>query len=202
MRPQTQQRGNQNSSGLYLGINMCEPHQCPCGKLVEYCGIHGLSCKRGAVTGIRHHQLSDIVRRILVRANIPSVLEPTGLSRGDGKRPDDMTLIPWHGGKECHLGRHDHRYHHRLLSTPLGGMCMQCMEGAASRKKIKYTALDHSYTFIPLAFETYRLINNKGTKFLQELGRHLRTINSDPCKSAFLLQCISITMPQDRKSVV
>ena len=27
---------------------------------------------------IRHHQLNDIVRRALVRANIPSVPEPTG----------------------------------------------------------------------------------------------------------------------------
>ena len=48
---------------------------------------------------IRNHQLSDIVRRALVKANIPSVLEPSGLSRGDGKRPDGMTLIPWQGGK-------------------------------------------------------------------------------------------------------
>ena len=27
-------------------------------------------------------------------------------------------------------------------------------EGAANRKEIKYAALEHSFTFIPLAFET------------------------------------------------
>ena len=67
-------------------------------------------------------------------------------------------------------------------------------EGAASRKETKYAALDHSYTFIPLAFETYGPINDKGTKFLQELGHRLRTINDDPRESAFLLQRISITL--------
>ena len=85
--------------GLRLGVNLCEPHQCPCGKLVDARGTHGLSCKRGAARAIHHHQLNDIVRRALVSANIPSVLEPTGLSREDGKRPDGMTLIPWQGRK-------------------------------------------------------------------------------------------------------
>ena len=93
--------------GLRLGINLREPHQCPCSKLVDARGSHGLSCKRGTARAIHHHQLSDIVRRALVRANIPSVLEPSGLSRGDGKRPDGMTLIPWQGEKMS-PGRHCH----------------------------------------------------------------------------------------------
>ena len=63
-----------------------------------------------------------------------------------------------------------------------------------SRKESKYAALDHSYIFIPLAFETYGPINNKGIKFLQELGRRLRTKSDNPSESAFLLQCISITL--------
>ena len=79
--------------GLRLGVNLREPHHCPCGKLVDARGTHGLSCKARAI------QLNDIVRRALVSANIPSVLEPSGLSRGDGKRPDGMTLIPRQGGK-------------------------------------------------------------------------------------------------------
>ena len=76
--------------GHRLGVNLCEPHQCPCGKLVDARGTHGLSCKHGAARAIRHHQLNDIVRPALVRANMPSVLERSGLSWGDGKRPDGM----------------------------------------------------------------------------------------------------------------
>ena len=32
-------------------------------------------------------------------AGIPAVKEPSGLDRQDGKRPDGLTLIPWHGGR-------------------------------------------------------------------------------------------------------
>ena len=85
--------------GLRLGVNLCEPNQWPCGKLDDARGTHGLSRKSGTAKAIRHHQLNDIVRRAFLRANIPSVMEPTGLSRGDGMRPDGMTLIPWQSGK-------------------------------------------------------------------------------------------------------
>jgi len=32
-------------------------------------------------------------------AGILAVKEPSGLDRQDGKRPDGLTLIPWHGGR-------------------------------------------------------------------------------------------------------
>ena len=35
----------------------------------------------------------------LINAGIPSVKEPSGLSRTDGKRPDGATQIPWSSGK-------------------------------------------------------------------------------------------------------
>ena len=122
---------------LRLGVNLFEPHQCPCGKLVDASGIHGLSCKRGAVRAIRHHQLNDIVRRALVSANIPSVLEHSGLSRGDGKRPDGMTLIPWQGRKNVTwdvtvTDTVADSYLH--LSAACAG---SVAEGAASRKETK-----------------------------------------------------------------
>jgi len=31
----------------------------------------------------------------MTRAGIPSVKEPSGLTRSDGKRPDGLTSIPW-----------------------------------------------------------------------------------------------------------
>ena len=127
----------------------------------------------------------------MVRANIPSVLEPSGLSREDGKRPDGMTLIPWQGGKSvtCDVIVTDtvaDSYLH--LSAACAG---SAAEGAASTKETRYAGLDYSYTFIPLAFENYGPINDKGTKF--QLGLRLRTISDDPRESAFLRQRISIT---------
>jgi len=46
-----------------------------------------------------HHEVNDLVWRALCKANVPSVKEPSGLVRDDGKRPDGGTLIPWHPGK-------------------------------------------------------------------------------------------------------
>ncbi|KAI5635037.1 hypothetical protein NE865_12269 [Phthorimaea operculella] len=62
--------------------------------MVESNGHHALSCCRCLGRFPRHHALNDIVRRALVSANIPCILEPPGLSRSDGKRPDGMTLVP------------------------------------------------------------------------------------------------------------
>ena len=80
-----------------------------------------------------------------------------------------MTLIPWQGEKNVTLNvtvtdTGADSYLH--LSAACAG---SAAEGAASRKERKYAALDHSYTFIPLGFETYGPINDKGTKFFQEL---------------------------------
>ena len=99
-----------------------------------------------------------------------------------------MTLIPWQGGKNVtwDVIVTDHvADSHLYLSAACAG---SAAEEVASRKKTKYAGLDYSYTFIPLALETYGPINDKGTKFLQELGRHLRTISDDPRESALLRQ--------------
>ena len=85
--------------GFRLGSRICEPHTCPCGSLVDATGIHSLSCRRSAGRASRHHNLNDILWRALTRANVPSIKEPAGLFRNDGKRPDGLTLIPWRGGK-------------------------------------------------------------------------------------------------------
>ena len=132
------------------------------------------------------------MRRALVRANIPSVLEPSGLSRGDGKRPDGMTPIPWQGEQNVTwdvtvtvTDTVADSYLH--FSAACAG---SAAKGAASRKEFKYAAFDHSYNFIPLAFEICEPINDKGTKFRQELGRRLRTLSDDPRDSVFLRQRI------------
>ena len=85
--------------GLRLGLNICEPHTCPCGANVDARGLHGLARKRSAGRSTRHQQLNDFIWRTLKRADIPSTKEPTGLLRGDGKRPDGLTLVPWQAGK-------------------------------------------------------------------------------------------------------
>ena len=85
--------------GLRLGINICEPHVCICGSVVDVRGSHALSCKHTSGRLTRHNHLNDIVLRSLTRAKIPATREPAGLLRSDGKRPDGLTLIPWREGR-------------------------------------------------------------------------------------------------------
>ena len=83
------------ATSLRLGTHLCAPHDCThCGRRVDETGLHGLSCGRSTGRIPCHYQLNTIIKQSLASANIPSVLEPQGLSRTDGKRPDGMTITP------------------------------------------------------------------------------------------------------------
>jgi hypothetical protein len=143
---------------------------------------------------VRHHAINDLIWRALNKANIPSMKEPAGLLRSDGKRPDGLTLIPWQSGRcmtwdvtvtdtlaESYLS---------ITSVTPGAAA----EGAASRKELKYQALEKTHTFIPLAFETFGPINNKARSFISELGQRLSTVSGDQRESSFLFQRLSIAI--------
>ena len=85
--------------GLRLGLEICAPHQCHCGAQVDAYDRHGLVCKKALGRSICHHALNDLVACALSAAGIPSLKEPQGLCRSDGKGPDGLTLIPWQSGK-------------------------------------------------------------------------------------------------------
>ena len=86
--------------GLWLGTSVCGPHQCQhCSAMVDEFGRHALSCRRSEGRHQRHAALNDIMKRALASAHVPSRLEPTGLVRSDGKRPDGVTLAPWKSGR-------------------------------------------------------------------------------------------------------
>ena len=61
-------------------------------------GIHGLSCHFSKGRHSQHASLNDIIKRALDSAKVPCHLEPVGLYRSDGKRPDGASVVPWRGG--------------------------------------------------------------------------------------------------------
>jgi hypothetical protein len=69
------------------------PHVC--GSTVDSSGVHGLSCRKSSGRQARHAAVNDLIKRALASAEVPSRLEPSGLLRDDGKRPDGMSLMPW-----------------------------------------------------------------------------------------------------------
>ena len=138
---------------LRLGAPMCAPHTCICGAHVDSSGTHGLVCRRSAGRHIRHNAVNDLIKRALASANIPALLEPSSLSRDDGKRPDGLTVMPWSNGRclvwdftcpdtlaVCHLNR-----------AVIGPGTVA--NDAESRKATKYNSLTNMYSFMPVAMK-------------------------------------------------
>ena len=46
-----------------------------------------------------HDGINKIFSNAFSSAGFPCMLQPPGISRDDGKRPDGVTLIPWSHGK-------------------------------------------------------------------------------------------------------
>ena len=61
--------------------------------------MHGLSCCFCAGHHFSHAMLNDSLHRALSSTNVPFRLEPIGLDRADGKRPDGTTMVPWSNGR-------------------------------------------------------------------------------------------------------
>ncbi|XP_063385543.1 uncharacterized protein LOC134671614 [Cydia fagiglandana] len=179
---------------LRLGAKVCEPHRCGCGAWVAENGHHGLSCRRCAGRFPRHHSINEIVRRAMVSANVPCVLEPPGLSRTDGKRPDGLTLVPWRRGR-CLLW--DATCVSTFAASHLG-QTMRCAgsaaETAAKQKHVKYSALASAYDFVPVALETAGPWGVEARRLFGEIGRRLRERGGDPRSGSYLVQQVSIAV--------
>ena len=87
------------SLSLRLGAPVSLPHQCVSSAVSDEFGIHALSCRRLTSRFARHTEVNQIILCAFKSANIPSMLEPSGLLRDDGKRPDGVTMTPWERGK-------------------------------------------------------------------------------------------------------
>jgi hypothetical protein len=141
--------------GLRLGCNLCTPHICKCNAKVDEIGIHGLSCSKSSGRFSRHTEINSIINWSLTSIHVNSTLEPNGLSRDDGKRPDGMTLVPWNKGQPLvwDVTVVDTLADSYVLKTSeVSGFAA---EMACKRKHNKYRSIISSnYIFKGLAFET------------------------------------------------
>lgn len=179
---------------LRIGARICETHRCRCGQTIDTFGHHPLSCKRSAGRFPRHAALNDIFKRALQRAGIPSVLEPTGLDRGDGKRPDGMTTFPYALGRSLIWDATctDTFSNSALIDSALNSGTAAAQ--AEDKKIRKYHALCENYIFEPLAFETSGAIGPRTLKTLTKLGLRLSQAKDEPREKAWLMQRFSIAI--------
>ena len=153
-------------------------------------GQHALTCKKNAGRIQRHAWLNDLIFRALIRADIPAVKEPQGLSRNDGKRLDGLTLVPWQSG---HCATSDVTVVHTLAASYASQSAVQAGSAAAAasdRKIAKYSNLSSSHLFFPVAVETVGALADDGHRFIREIDRRAALSNADPRETMFSLSAL------------
>jgi hypothetical protein len=181
--------------GLRLGCNLCTPHICKCNAKVDEIGTHGLSCFKSSGRFSRHTEINSIINRSLTSIHVNSTLEPNGLSRDDGKRPDGMTLVPWIKGQPLvwDVTVVDTLADSYVLkSSEVSGFAA---EMACKRKHSKYSSIISSnYVFKGLAFETLGPWCKEAIDFINVIGDRLIAESGDSKSKKFLFERISLAI--------
>ncbi len=179
---------------IRLGGQAVAPHKCQlCGVQVAPDGLHCLGCVKSAGRHARHQMGNAIIFDAVKKAGCHSVLEPTGLVRGDGKRPDGATTIPWKRGR---LMCWDFTCTDTFCQSNLPASILKAGAAADARdvQKCKKYQSVHSHEFIPIAVETTGVLGPHARSFLKDLGKRLIDKTGDLRESAFLRQRLDIAI--------
>ena len=182
--------------GLRLGSSLSRPHACRhCG--ADHLATHGLRCRMSEGRHFRHSAVNDVISHAFTSAKIPSHLEPSGLDRSDGKRPDGVTMVPWKSGKPLVWDALAPSY--RGMATSSTGAVAAAAE---DRKQAKYANLSQGYSFTPVAVETLGAIGPKSLAFVKELGRRIFQQSGESKATPYLLQRLSVAVQQGNAAAI
>ena len=189
--------------GLRLGAPLCRPHRCHhCGLEVDALATHGFSCRQSQGRHNRHAGLNNIIHRSLTSAKVPSRLEPSGLQRADGKRPDGVTVVPWKCGKLLvwdATSPDTFALSYIPSATSEAGAVAALAEG---KKKAKYSCLDTSYSFAPVAIESSGVFGPLTLDFLRDLGNRIKLATGEEKSFMYLLQRLSVEVQRGNTASV
>jgi hypothetical protein len=163
-------------------------------------GHHALSCRVGAGRFPRHAALNDLVKWALHTAGIPSILEPVGLDRGDGKRPDEMTIFPFSNGRSLVW---DATGVDTFAASNVIGSALEPSSAAAAAeeaKRHKYRVLGQQHRFEPLAFETSGVFGPSTLRTIKEIGRRMEAETGEPREGFWLKQRLVLAVMSVRTS--
>ena len=154
-------------------------------------------------SGKYHHHTTVnnvIYRAMMALAGIPSILEPSRLSRSDGKRPDGLPLVPWTHGRSLvwNVTVHDSTFLSTYCSDKTGGVAAR----AESQKEIKYHQLALSYLFSPIAIESLGAVGPMSWNFLVDLGRRIKVYSSENKAFSYFIQRLSVAIQQGNATLV
>ena len=128
----------------------------------------------------RHSTINNIIKRSFDTTGLHSILEPVGLDRGDGRRPDGVTSFPFKGGNALAWDATctDSFSASNLCSTILNpGSASSAAEDLKIRK---YSQLVADFEFVPVAVDTSGIIGSVGCSLLTDIGRRISRATNDP----------------------
>lgn len=191
------------SVALRIGAKICHPHKCRCSDIVDEFGTHGLKCRYSAGRYVRHQKMNNILKRGFTSAKIPATLEPVGLFRDDGKRPDGMTLTTWLKG-QCFVW--DSTCVDTLAPSYINITKKKAGAAAeiqAKKKRRKYQSIiDQNYQFLAFAVETMGPWSEEATNFANKLGDLLIRETGEARAKLFFMQNISIAIQRGNAASV
>ena len=154
--------------------------------------LMGLSCQRSGGRLPRHASVNETIRRALVSGGVPAVLEPVGVCRDDGKRPDGMSLIPWRRGLPLLW---DFTCSDTLapshLATSVRG-AGRLADSSEALKRRKYSSLTATFHFSPVCVETLGAWGSSARELIRRIGSRVMERTGDVRATQFLIQHVSL----------
>ena len=169
---------------------------------MDVLGTHGLSLRWSEGRHPRQAAVNDIIHRSLSSANIPSPLEPSGLYRSNGKRPDGCSILPWSCEKvlvwdaTC-----PDTFAPAHISAAVRGAGVVTAQ-ARQVKVSQYAHLDTSQYFVPFKVEASGVLGKPAEEFTQELARCIYKATGEPRSRQFLLQRLSVAVQKGNAAAV
>ena len=141
--------------------------------------------------------MNDVVKRALQKAGLPSVLEPPGLDRGDGSRPDGKTVFPFSAGRSLVW---DCTCVDTFAGVHLSRSAMEAgiaANSAEERKRRKYAALADAHQFEPIAVETMGVYGESTGVVIRAIGRRLVEATGEPREANWFRQNLAIYLSSE-----
>jgi hypothetical protein len=151
---------------------------------------------------MRQNSVNDLIKRALASASVPSMLEPSSLSREDGKRPDGLTILPWANGR-CLIW--DVTCPDTLAASHLDRAVLApgtVANDAEQRKRTKYFSLAARYHFVPITIETLGSLGEEAMQFFRDVGHRVAAETGEPRSLQFLLQRVSVAVQRGNAACV
>ena len=179
---------------LRTGAKICERHRCKCESNADEYGYHLLSCRFNEGRIPRHTAINDIICRALNASTTPARLEPRGLNRENGMRPDGVTINPFSRGKALSW---DATCVNTFAESSVFGSAVvagHAADKAEVSKRAKYTALASTYRFEPIAIETTGVFGPTTKNIVWEIGKRISEKTGDKRETMWLKQRLSIAV--------